>query len=472
VVRLPFAAGTARRQPLNSVNPLHAFFHKLHARLGDFWWYSLLMFAALRCGDLINAVVGLWLVPKYVPQEELGAVLPLTQFATTFGLPISILVLVFTKYLAQFKAKGELGKVKSLLRWFLGFVMVASLLTIVIAKFTLPALFERIRIQDGSLSLLIIATGIVGTVSPVFNNALQGLKKFKTITFLNLIGAPIRLVSMLVLLPIRALSGYMAGQLIPSIVAIVTSAFSIRKDVGREIQSVPFWKDDGKAMLRYLWFCMLWMVPATVFTMIRTMIIRQRLPEVESAAYYMISRFAELGTYAGQTLSFVMFPLATEGDANKTNTLPLLLKTCAGTFVFGLLITVLLAFVGKIIFQSVPAYNDYSQFIPELVMLSLALTISTTNGIYSSYEMAQGRFGFIWLLVISIFHVGFLVCFTGYTFFYGILPTQFVDWMGSLHIATLRNVLTANLVAVVLAFVLYATMLACQVRKPRQEIHI
>ena len=55
---------------------------KLHARLGDFWWYSLMLFCACRAADLLNAFVGLWLVPKYVDPSELGAVQPLTMFAT------------------------------------------------------------------------------------------------------------------------------------------------------------------------------------------------------------------------------------------------------------------------------------------------------------------------------------------------------------------------------------------------------
>ena len=72
---------------------------RLHVRLGDFWWYSLMLFAALRFGDLINAFVGLWLVPKYVPSEELGAVLPLTQFAT-----MSFLMFIMT---VSYKTNGE-----------------------------------------------------------------------------------------------------------------------------------------------------------------------------------------------------------------------------------------------------------------------------------------------------------------------------------------------------------------------------
>jgi len=442
---------TTNRQP-----PTTSLLARLHAKLGDFWWYSLLMFAALRCGDLINAVVGLWLVPKYVPQEDLGAVLPLTQFATTFGLPISILVLVFTKYLAQFKAKGELGKVKSLLRWFLGFVMVSSLLSIVIAKFTLPALFERIRIQDGSLSLLIIATGIIGTVAPVFNNALQGLKKFKTITFLNLIGAPIRLVSMLILLPIRALSGYMAGQLIPSIVAIITSTLSIRKDINGSIKSVPFWKDDGRAMLRYLWFCILWVAPTTVVGMIQSMIIRQRLPEVESAAFYMISRFAELAMYAGQTLAFVMFPIATEAQSTGKENVKLLYKMSFASVGCGFICAFLLYVFGGFVFNNLPLCQPYRPYVTAMALLATTYTMSQLVGNFSNYEMANNRFRWVWYLVpIAIIQSIILVCFTGYTFFYGILPKTFVDWMGSCHLADLRTMMyyfiVLNLIRIVCA---------------------
>ena len=76
---------------------------RLHEKFGDFWWYSFMLFVALRVGDIINAIVGLWLVPKYVEQEELGAVLPLTQFAASIGAPITVLVTVFTKFLNKFK---------------------------------------------------------------------------------------------------------------------------------------------------------------------------------------------------------------------------------------------------------------------------------------------------------------------------------------------------------------------------------
>ena len=58
---------------------------RVHAKLGDLWWYTALLFVAQRLGDAVNMVLGLWLVPKYVPMQELGAVLPLSSEYTRFS---------------------------------------------------------------------------------------------------------------------------------------------------------------------------------------------------------------------------------------------------------------------------------------------------------------------------------------------------------------------------------------------------
>ena len=82
----------------------------IHAKLGDLWWYTMLLFVAQRFGDVINMFVGIWLVPKYVSPEDLGAVLPLSQFVSLIGLPLGIIAIPFMKYLNLYAEKGEFGK--------------------------------------------------------------------------------------------------------------------------------------------------------------------------------------------------------------------------------------------------------------------------------------------------------------------------------------------------------------------------
>ena len=196
---------------------------KLHAKLGDFWWYSIMLFCACRAADVLNAFVGLWLVPKYVDPSELGAVMPLTQFANFLAIPIAAFANTFRNEVSRLSINKEFGKLKTLMRG----VFIASAIFIffatIAARFMLPAFLERIRIIEGSLSIIIITTSLVSAIAPIYSNALQALKKFKAQSIIGIIGTPIRLVTMLVAMPIRAISGYFVGQSATPVLNIMVS---------------------------------------------------------------------------------------------------------------------------------------------------------------------------------------------------------------------------------------------------------
>jgi O-antigen/teichoic acid export membrane protein len=422
-------------------------------RIGDLWWFSIMMFFALRCGDLINAFVGLWLVPIYVGTEELGAVLPLTQFATSVGTPMVVLVFVFSKFLNRYKTLGEEGKIKSMLIWFIGIAVVLTVLTSLVSILLLPHFFDRIRVQSGSLAILILASGLLGAVSLVFSSALQGLKKFNTITIINFFSAPIRLIVMLIAMPFRALSGYMLGQVAAPAFQIFAACFSLRKNFSKSVKATPFWREDGKEIARYAGLVAITPIIGAFTVPITYMVIRQRLPEVESAAYYIISRFSEIATYAGQTMISIMFPLAAEAQTKGKESLKLLGHMSVGTVGFGVIAAMGLYLCGEWVFNLIPTCRPYSTYVPDMALLAVSMTVGFLWNCYSNYEIACNRFGYlIYGGILDIFQVAFLVCFTGYTFFDGILSPAVIDWMASLKIATLRNfiltILIINLVRV------------------------
>ena len=418
------------------------FLNRMRNRFGDFWWYSMLMFLALRVGDGINAVVGLWLVPKYVPQAELGAVLPILQVTSFLGMPITILVLTFTKFLNQYQTLGERGKVKSLLRTFWGGVSIAVLVGTLFSIWFLPHFFERIRVASGSLGILIVLTAVLGTTAPVFTNALQGLKRFKPLMVMNLFCAPLRFVVMVVAMPFRALSGYMLGQCLPLAFQIVWSWFALRKEVHAPVDSVPFWRTDWKPICRYALLMTIGFVGASVLAFVQPLIIRQRLPEVESAAYYMISRLAELATYAGQTMTIILFPFAAEAQTQNRDATKLFVKASGVVFGFGGVCALLMYVFGGGVLGLVPLWSPYASYSTEMALLALTLTLGMFTTLFTTFESACGRFSYLWYVVpTSLVHAAFLICFTGHSYFRGLLPDGIVDWMASLNVATLRNFL-------------------------------
>ena len=199
---------------------------KLHAKLGDFWWYSLMLFCACRAADLLNAFVGLWLVPKYVDPSELGAVTPLGNFAGFLALPVAVFANTFRNEVSRLSIGGEFGKLKTLMKSVFIATAIFLFLAIVVARFTLPMFLNRIRIVEGSLAMIIIATSFVTAIAPIFTNTIQALKKFRSNAVMNLAGAPLRFLAMLVTMPFRPLAGYFVGQGASPAFNIVASVFA------------------------------------------------------------------------------------------------------------------------------------------------------------------------------------------------------------------------------------------------------
>ena len=298
---------------------------RLHARLGDFWWYSLMLFLAMRAADGLNVFVGLWLVPKYVEPSELGAVMPLTQFANFLAIPIAVFASTFRNELTSLAVNRKFGQMKTLMRGVFIATAIFLFLAIVICRFVLPAYLERIRVAEGSLGIVILISSFFGTVSPIYSNALQSLKKFKANSLISLIGAPVRLLTMIVTMPLRALTGYFVGQTAPSAFGIVGSVIALRKELSVPAES--YWNREIVRRFATVFVLLgIWSLAGGFANLVETTILRQRLPETDSAAYYMVTRFSDIAGFLATALAFTIFPYAADLAAKGKDCRPLVIK--------------------------------------------------------------------------------------------------------------------------------------------------
>ena len=426
----------------------------IKSRLGELWWYTLILFCVQRLGDVINVFVGLWLVPRYVPQEELGAVLPLLQVGGVLGLPLSILLVPFTKFLNTYATRGEYGKVKRLLRdvFVLSGILLAG--TLIYARFFMPAVFVRMRIANGSLGLLIVASGVLGTVSPVFVNALQALKRFRVIAVVNLLSAPVRLITMLIFMPVRALSGYFVGQSAPAVFSIFVPLIGLRRQLGRQVKSESYWQTDWRSLVRYTLPVAMVLVASTIQVAVEMFVVRHRLSDMDSAGYYVISRFAEMGAYVGLTMIMVLFPLAAEQHQRGQNPIRLLWHSVAGTVLAGLILACVFGFFGKDILGMLPVWRDYTRYAPSMSLLTIIMTLRMATGCFLNFEMACGRTGFVkFISSVAAIECVLLYGLTGCSFFTGFLPAALINWMAGIKAARLDFVLEVMLWSSIISFV-------------------
>lgn len=428
-------------------------FSRLHARLGDLWWYAILLFAAQRVGDVINLFVGLWLVPKYVSQQELGAVLPLSQFASIIGLPMGLVAIPFMKFLSVYSEEGRLGKAKAMIRDVFAGTAVMSLLTFVVAYFLLPLVFERMRVATGSLGVLIVLCGIASAVSVIFGNAVQGLKLFSAVVWFNALAAPLRFLTMLVSMPFRPISGYFLGQTAAPGVSILGGVFALRKVLGRAVVAEPYWKEDGRAILRYTFPVAVLTIVGLLTLSVDQLVIRHRLSDFESAGYYIISRFAEVTSYLGSAFIAFLFPMVSSQGGKDESSLKILKQSLVGTASSGLIVAACLALGGRFLLGLQQQWRDYQGFSTHMVVLSLVNVTALLIACLTTYETAQGRFRFLWyILPLSIIKAVGLYLITGYTFFSGILPGRWLDCVAALQPNRLGFILgvflAANIVSI------------------------
>ena len=395
---------------------------KLHTRIGDFWWYSLMLFVACRAADLLNAFVGLWLVPKYVDPSELGAVLPLTQFANFLAIPAAAFANTFRNELTRLSINKEFGKLKTLMRGVFIATAVFLFVAIVVARFTLPLFLERIRIVEGSLGLVIIAASFVNAVAPIYSNALQALKKFKAQSLLSIVGAPVRLIAMLLAMPFRAITGYFVGQAATPAFSIAASVIALRKELS--VKAEPYWtKGTIKNLSTLLAIFLASAIAAGFSGLVESTVLRQRLPDLDSAGYYMATRFSEIAGFLYSTLVFTIFPFAAKISAHGKNMRPIVVKASLATFAFGAIVAFPFILWGREILSLLPNGHQYSAYwwtIPWLIAIS---TITSFFGLYNMAKVASSSFGYMkYVITLDLTYALLLLMVSGHGYFSHLLP--------------------------------------------------
>lgn len=410
----------------------------LHSRLGDFWWHSLMLFCACRVADVINAFVGLWLVPKYVGQAELGAVLPLANFAAFIAIPASAFATVFMKEVNSLSTNGETGKMKSLVRGVFMTMGVLLVISAVAAKLALPLFLERMRLAEGMLGFLVIASAFAGCAAPVYSNVLQAMKRFEEISLMNILSAPVRFLVMFFTMPFRAISGYFAGQTAAPMFTIVLSVVFLRKDF--RVRAEPYWNMGVVRKLSRLFAAVLaYQMFPSIAGLVEAMVIRQRLPEVESGAYYMVTRFYELACFVNGTLLAVMFPYTAELSEKGESTKPLVIKASVVTLAFGAILTILFALGGEIVLSLLPNGHEYSKFAWAIPCMIIMATMIAMVSYHTNTEISAGRFAFLkWWIPFHVFCPVFLLFVTGYGYFTSVLPASVTVYLSKHNFTSLK----------------------------------
>ena len=428
----------------------YSYYRAIKARLGDLWWYSLLLMAAQRFSDIINIFIGLWLVPRFLNQSQLGAVLPLMQIGTVLGLPFLIISTPLSKILNVYATKNDQGKIKSILIDLAKYTVIFLAGIVVFSLVAMKPIFLRLHVPDSKFSWLIIIAGTIAAIGPLGTVIMQALKRFNTITLLTFLTAPVRLITLIVILPVQALTGYFAGQTIPHVIGLGVSVFSARNFFSKKIKRVNYFSDDGKRIFSYIWTYGLTTCIGVVQIAVESFVIRHRLPELESAAYYIISRFAETGGAMGMALILIAFPLMSEQHEKGERTQKIMWHSFLGSLSVGCLLTLFFLVAGKHILSLSSLWHDYIPYTRHMAVLTLIHSLRIAAACFIFSELAGNRARFlIYYATFVILECAFLYSITGYEFFNAVLKPE--------HINAITNFNPCRLTFILATMIIFST---------------
>lgn len=352
----------------------------------------------MRAADVLNLAGGMWLVPKYVAPEDLGAVLPLTSFATLAAIPVFAIAMTALRESSRLRAEGQDRQLRSFIRGVFAAVGIGAVLVLAVTAAVLPHFLVRFRVSDSLSGYLAVTAAFLGCVAPVYFDQLQAAKKFGYVGIIEVSAAAMRLALMAVLMPFRALAGYFAGSVVRPIVQIVGPLLALRGTSAADAE--PYWNRENAVRLLKTFFLLLpYLGLPLLVSLTENDLVRTQLSAADSAGYYMATRISDLVNYVSYPLMFVMFPYVTDHALHGESYRKMTLDCCGVIVVIALAMALISYFFGAEILALLPNGENYGTYAKHLPTLILFMAFGAGQSIITNAEVAAGRFSFLWWLV-------------------------------------------------------------------------
>lgn len=442
---------------MSVVETVIARLRRLKGRLGTLWWHSMLMFGVSRLGDVINLYIGAFLVPAILSQKQLGMVLPLMQLGLFVAVPVNIVSQTAAKYMNVFKTHDEIGKIKTLLRDMILLTVCYSLVIIVCLWFGRDFIGARLKFEDPMIIVLVACIGVTSCWSPTVTMASQGLKTYYRLTISRVVGPLTRLAVVLLLLERLGVVGYLSATFASSIALVLFLLGGIHRYLARSVVAESYRK-HLKEMWKYLLPVGLTVLLAALQRTIEPWIIRQRLPEIDSAGYYVAAVFGLVPSYiVGAILPF-LFPVVSERHELKQSTRKIHIQALIVIAVFGLALVALFFFAGGFILSQRPSWRVYAEYAPFMWRLALVTTLNSVFMCHIWHENACRRFRYLrYYAPVVLTEVIVLYVLMGWGLFKPWFPSNLWDAVHVLEVRNLNFIVQAMLVSrlVVMACVVF-----------------
>jgi len=390
----------------------------------EFEKYSILIFILTMLGNIANYFFQI-IMGRMLDVDRFGILNSLFSFHTIISIPVSVVLVIVSKYVSENKTSG--GDVNSLLKIFFFYVSIFMVLYISCGIALSDFIASFINVENKFLISLVIITVGLSFILAVATGGLQGEKNFLAFGIVNLIFWLTRLFGSIIFVMLGLeLNGIILSLILGYFFSILLGLWFLKFD----FKSFPEKRNYKISIkfIKFMWVTFLINIGMTVLINIDILIVKHYFTNEATGFYSVASILGKMIFNISASIVLVMFPFITEAAVKKDNVKIILRKALLYGGGLSALCAIGLNILTKpvILFLFGSKYIDSAIYILPISFWIIAISIiniltsyflATNNAKILSFSLAIGclinfiLFYFIHANILQIIYILMIVSF-------------------------------------------------------------
>lgn len=366
---------------------------------------SIILFSSILLLNIMGYIFHFFVGRKLGPSDYgiFGSILSLIYLIT---IPMNTLQMSITKFVSDFKAKNEKGKIVYLFKKSIDKITIISLIITVLFFITSPLIADFLNIEKIGPLLYVGLFLFFAFLLPINRGILQGIQNFKHLG-LNYFGEGlIKLLVGVILVYIMGLNGAILAFGFSYMVPFFISFVFLRSFLWKRE------KFDMKEIYKYSFPMLIMITSLTLFYSIDVILVKHFFDALNAGLYAAISLLGGKIVFFGSiSISMVMFPKVAELHSLNGKHRSVLYKSMLLIFLFGLFITLFYLLFPEFS-VSLLFGKEYLNIAPMLWIFAAVMTVFSLIYLLCFYNISINKNKFISILILfNILQIGLISLF-------------------------------------------------------------
>ena len=355
--------------------------------------HTLIIFLGAGIANVLNYGYHLLVVRKLTPFDY-GVFSSLFALLYVILMAASVLGIVTTKYSADYYARREYGKIRTLFTKISLKVIVFGVVGFIVFSLCRNFIADFMNMDSTMPVMLVGVLGFLTLFLPIYDGLLGGLQKFT----LKSIAGTITPLFKIIFLAIFVYMGYKVnGAFLALIIAyiagtifyMVPNLFLLR----HKSEAV-----DNGSIMKFIFPTFVGTVLPMMLINVDIILVKHYLPSVQAGYYGAASMLAKMIFFATSPVVTVMLPKASKLHSRGENTKPILKAS--------MFYTILISLAGVLVYFFAPTfvvnllYGQEYKIAPIIGLFALAIALFSLNNVLINYNLAKNRFGFSYFVIV------------------------------------------------------------------------